>query len=235
MTIQLALTLGLLTGPAAWGADGVVVADEVSVRPGINESYIKPDLNVSNAVERFEREGREVYDHRMAILKVVGLEPGADIADIGAGTGLFTLLFAGAVGPQGTVYAVDIAEPFVRHVEVQARERGIGNVKGVVCTDRSVGLPGDSIDVAFLCDTYHHFEYPQSTLASLRQALRPGGQVVIVDFKRIPGESSEWVLDHVRAGQETTEAEMIRAGFEKMEDVPLLKETYIVRFRSGRR
>lgn len=208
---------------------------EASVRPGVNESYLAPNLDVTNAIERFEREGREVFDQRQAILECAALKPGMTAADVGAGTGLFTLPFAEAVGPGGRVYAVDIAEPFVRHIEAQARGRGLDNIRGVVCTERSVELPPDSIDFAFLCDTYHHFEYPQSTLASLRRALKPGGEVLIVDFKRIPGVSSEWVLNHVRAGQETTEAEMARAGFEKVADLPLLRDNYVLRFRSTRR
>jgi hypothetical protein len=88
---------------------------EASVRPGVNEPYLKPDLSVAGSVERFEREGREVYDRRAEIVNAARLQPGMRVADIGAGTGLFTFLFAEVVGPQGRVYAVDIAEPFVCH------------------------------------------------------------------------------------------------------------------------
>ena len=66
---------------------------EASVKPGVNTSYLEPDLDVSRAVERFEREGREVYDQRAAIVARAGLRPGMRVADIGAGTGLFTFLF----------------------------------------------------------------------------------------------------------------------------------------------
>jgi ubiquinone/menaquinone biosynthesis C-methylase UbiE len=154
------------------------------------------------------------------------------VADIGAGTGLFTLPMADAVGAEGVVYAVDIAEPFVKHIEERAREAGYENIRGVVCTERSVELPRNSIDLAFLCDTYHHLEYPKTTLASLRRALKPGGEVFVVDFKRVPGESSEWVMNHVRAGQATVEAELTEAGFEKVADLPLLMDNYVIRFRS---
>jgi predicted methyltransferase len=79
---------------------------------------------------------------------------------------------------------------------------------------------------------YHHFEYPQATLATLHKALKPGGELVLIDFKRIPGESSDFVMGHVRAGQDVFESEVIAAGFEKVSEVnDVLKENYFVKFR----
>ena len=86
--------------------------------------------------------------------------------------------------------------------------------------------------LAFICDVYHHFEFPQATLATLHKALKSGGELVLIDFKRIPGESSDFVMGHVRAGQEVFEAEVIAAGFEKISEVKdVLKENYFVKFR----
>lgn len=204
---------------------------ESSVKPGVNTEFLKPELQVTQWVERFEREGREIYDHREAIAKAVGLRPGMRVADIGAGTGLFTPLFAEAVGPRGKVYAVDIAPDFVKHIEQRAAAAGMKNVYPVLCTERSVELPPNSVDIAFICDTYHHFEFPQSTMKSLHRALRAGGEVVLIDFKRIPGESSEWTMNHVRAGQEVFEQEIESVGFRKVDEQGLLKLNYFVRFR----
>jgi predicted methyltransferase len=82
-----------------------------------------------------------------------------------------------------------------------------------------------------VCDTYHHFEFPQRTLASLHRAVKPGGRVIVIDFHRIPGKSSFWVLLHVRAGQDVVEKEVAAAGFEKADEVRgLLKENYFVVF-----
>jgi len=201
------------------------------VKPGINQEYLKPDLNASNWVERFEREGREIFDQREAIVAALRARPGSTIADIGSGTGLFTPLLASAVGEKGRVYAVDIVPDFLRLIDERCAATGIGNVRTVLCTERSVELPARSIDQAFICDVYHHFEYPQSSLATLHRALRPGGEVLVIDFKRIPGVSSDWVLNHVRAGQEVVTAEFAAAGFEQVEEVPLLKDNYVVRFR----
>ncbi len=97
----------------------------------------------------------------------------------------------------------------------------------------SVALPAASVDLAFVCDTYHHFEYPQSTLESLYAAIRPGGSLVILDFERIPGKSRPWVLEHVRAGKEVFRREIESAGFRFEREVTVegLKENYVIRFR----
>jgi predicted methyltransferase len=206
-----------------------LAAQEKSVRPGINEQFENP--KAEEFVARFEREGRDAFDHREAIVKTVGLKPGMVVADVGAGTGLFTRLFAKEVGPEGKIFAVDIAENFVRHIERQAREAGIKNVVGVVCRPDNVNLPPNSIDLAYVCDTYHHFEFPQRTMRSIHAALKPGGQVILIDFHRIAGKSSEWTMSHVRAGQEVFCQEIIDTGFKQVEEKPdLLKESYFVRF-----
>lgn len=207
------------------------MASETSAKPGVNAEYLKPDLDVTQWVERFEREGREIYDHREAIVAAASLKPGMAMADIGAGTGLFTPYFSRAVGAKGKVYAVDIVPAFLERIHERAVSEGLANVQTVLCTERSVELPPNSIDVAFICDVYHHFEYPQSSLASLHRALRPGGEILLVEFKRIPGESSAWILNHVRAGQEVFTAEIEAAGFRQIEERNILKDNYVVRFR----
>jgi SAM-dependent methyltransferase len=201
---------------------------EKSVRPGINDPFKDPDLPKYIGV--FEGESREVFAKRKEIVAACQLKPGMVVADIGAGTGLFTRLFAPAVGPTGKVYAVDIARKFIDHIAKTCKEAGIQNVTGVVCTPTSVELPPASCDLAFICDTYHHFEFPGRTLATIHRALRPGGRLVLVDFRRIEGQSSEWVLGHVRAGQEVFTREIVAAGFRVVDEPAFLKENYCVRF-----
>lgn len=93
------------------------------------------------------------------------------------------------------------------------------------------GPAPNSVDLAFVCDTYHHFEFPERTLASLHRAVKPDGRLVVIDFLRVPGRSSDWVLNHVRAGQDVVEKEITVAGFEKSAEVKsLLKENYVVTF-----
>ncbi|MCC7377258.1 MAG: class I SAM-dependent methyltransferase [Verrucomicrobiales bacterium] len=207
------------------------VAETTSVKPGINAEYLKPDINVAQWVERFEKEGREIYDHRDKIIAAARIRTGTAVADIGCGTGLFTPMLASASGARGRVYAVDIVPEFLKRVDQRAKEAGLSQVQTVLCTERSVELPPDSIDTAFICDVYHHFEFPQHSLASLHRALRRHGEVLLIDFKREPGVSSDWILNHVRAGQAQVTAEFEAAGFRKVEELPLLKDNYVLRFR----
>ena len=155
-----------------------------------------------------------------------------DVCDMGAGPGYHAIPMAEKIGPEGKVYAVDIAKNFISHIKARAAKASAANVEPILCTEKSVELPDASIDLAFICDVYHHFEYPQASLATLHRALKPGGEIVLIDFKRIAGESSDWVMSHVRAGQEVFESEVIAAGFEKISEVKdLLKENYFVKFR----
>lgn len=203
-------------------------AQEKSVRPGINKPFEKPD--VKEFTGKFEVESREIFAKRQEIVAACKLKPGMTVADIGAGTGLFTRLFAKEVGPSGKVFAVDIAPQFIEHIEKTCKAKDLKNVVGIVCKQDSTELPANSIDLAFICDTYHHFEFPFKTMASIHRAVRPGGQVVLVDFHRIKGKSSEWVLNHVRAGQEVFTKEILAAGFRQVREEKFLKENYLVRF-----
>jgi ubiquinone/menaquinone biosynthesis C-methylase UbiE/intracellular sulfur oxidation DsrE/DsrF family protein len=201
-----------------------------SVKPGINDSFRDPD--VKEFTERFEIESREVFAQRDRILEACEIRPGSTVADIGAGTGLFTRLFANAVGPKGRVVAVDISENFLEHIRRSSRELGLSNIDTLLCTADSTELPPESIDTAFICDTYHHFEFPFKTLDSLYRAMKPGGRVIMIDFKRVDGVSSDWTLNHVRAGQEVFEAEIVKSGFTKVKEVTeLLEENYFLVFQ----
>jgi ubiquinone/menaquinone biosynthesis C-methylase UbiE len=222
-----ALTLALLSAGAA------VQAQEESVRPGINDKYRKVEKagDVQEWVERFEREGREVYDHRRKIVQQLRVTKGMTVADIGSGTGLFVNLLGDLVGADGTVIAVDIIPQFLERIQEQAQKRKATNVKTLLCTDRSARLPKASVDRVFICDTYHHFEYPESTMKSIYEALKDDGLLLVVDFERIEGKSSDFILGHVRAGKEVFLAEIVAAGFELVEEADFLEDNYLLLFR----
>jgi len=207
------------------------IAQEKSVNPGINDNFKNPELNATEWVERFETEGREVYHHRAEIVAATGVAPGDVVADVGAGTGLFTMLFAQKVGDEGKVLAVDIATPFLAKIHERAASEGVKNVETILCTDRDARIKKQSADIIFICDTYHHFEYPESTVKSLHWGLKDDGILVVVDFEREPGKSSDWIMSHVRAGKETFTKEIEAAGFEKVGEADFLKENYLIKFK----
>ena len=219
LTVLMSLFFGLV---------GITAAQEHSIRPGINRHYENPVFD--QWVATFENPGREIFNKRHAVVQASGLSAGMVVADVGAGTGLFTLLFARQVAPGGRVLAVDISDTFVTNIVRRARAWGLNNVTGVVNKPTEVSLPSESIDLAFVCDTYHHFEYPQKMLSSIHRALRPGGALIIIDFRRQPGISSPWVLRHVRAGEEDVVREVEGGGFRLVGKEHFLQENYFLRF-----
>jgi len=208
-------------------------AQDRSVAPGINERFLE-GRNYEEFVGSFEREGREIFDRRQEILKAVGLKPGMAAADIGAGSGLFTYLFAQEVGPGGKVYAVDINQVMLDNIVRRSRELGYKHVEGRLGSAKGVPVPPGSLDVAFTSDVYHHFEFPQVMLRSIRDALKPGGAFIVIDFERIPGVSSPRTLEHVRAGKEVVIKEVEAEGFRFVEERKLLQQNYFVRFEKVR-
>lgn len=201
----------------------VTTAQEETVKPGINDKYKTADIG--STVKRFEGKKRDVVAKRDEILDACQLEPGMMVADVGAGTGLFTRLFAPKVAPEGKVYAVDVTKSFIQHVEKTCDEQGIKNVVCALSTPKSAKLSEESVDLVFLCDTYHHFEYPFKMLDSIRAALRPAGRLIVIDRKD--------ASDHVRAGQEQVKTEVIAAGFEFLDELEVSKREYLMRFQKA--
>jgi ubiquinone/menaquinone biosynthesis C-methylase UbiE len=197
--------------------------------PSINERFKNPDVEAN--VESLERDDRPVYKYRFAIVAALGLRPGDDVADVGAGSGFMARLIAREVGPEGQVYAVDIAQETIDHIEAAAREEGISNVKGILGGERTTHLPPDSLDLVLICDTYHHFEYPTDIMASIAAALRPGGRLVVIDYERIRGVTADSRYEHLRGGKGTFSDEIKDAGFDLEKELPLIPESYYLEFR----
>lgn len=198
----------------------------------MNRRFADPNLDVDQFIKRWENDNRDVYHNRDAIVRALDLDGGDRVADIGAGTGAFVEPIARKVGMYGFVYAIDIAQPFLNYIHSRAKAANLVQVKTVLGTQDSVRLPPRSIDVAFCCNTYHHFENPAAMLASIHTALRDDGAFVLVDFDRIEGVSREWILEHIRFAKEEVIAEVEQGGFRLAEDVniPTLSENFVLRF-----
>jgi predicted methyltransferase len=187
-------------------------ATPASVRPGINDRYFEQN-GLEDAIAKLENERREVAAERDAIVAALGLREGQTVADLGSGTGLFLAPLSRAVGPSGKLYALDIVPDFVVHLREQVAREALVNVEVIQVTPTDPALAPDSVDLIFVCDVYHHIEYPSLVLPRLHEALRSNGKLVIVDFDRIPGKTSEGMMKHVRADQATFTREITAAGF----------------------
>lgn len=199
---------------------------------GINDSFLDPNMNAEDFVKRFEIESREVFSCRHEILKALQLEPGMEVADVGSGTGLYLQPLSKSVGSEGGVFAIDISPNFIKHLRKRTRDEMLDNVEVVLCSDRDVNLKPNSVDRVFICDVYHHFEFPASSMQSIHRALRDGGKLVLVDFDRIEGESREWLMSHIRAPKQVFKQEILDAGFTFEEEVEIdgFEENYLLRF-----
>jgi ubiquinone/menaquinone biosynthesis C-methylase UbiE len=238
MSIAVGSSFAVMTASAGWTQSQTSApkqTEQLTPDPKINEPFKNP--NVKDYVKKFETESRENFAHRHEIVAAMELKPGMAVADIGAGTGLFTRLFAEKVGPAGQVYAVDIAQPFLDHIAADARKRGQKHVVTVLGSQDSTNLPAESVDLVFLSDVYHHVERPEKILASIRRSLRPGGRLVVVEFDRVEGKSSSFVLKHVRASKSVFVKEIESAGFSVIptRNPPNLKENFFVRFQKTSR
>lgn len=200
----------------------------VAVR--INAKYEASD-DARGWEKRFERQGREVHDRRDAVLKALKISAGDSVADVGVGSGLYTLSLAQTVGPTGTVVGVDVQDYFLEHVAAKAKKAGLENITFVKAAQRSSNLDPASLDLIFICDVFHHVEYPRTYLASLYAALEPGGRMAVIDYIAEEGKSERWVLDHVRASPAEFRAEFEAAGF-VFEDAPdVLEENFFHIYR----
>lgn len=132
-------------------------------------------------LDRPERDAEETPDK---LLDIIGIEPGLTVADIGAGSGYLTLKLAKAVGASGRVYANDIQQELLALIQKKLDTHGVTNVTLVSGTQDDPRLPPSSIDVALLANVYHEFLAPQVMLRRIRQALKPGGRLALVEYRR---------------------------------------------------
>ncbi|MFM9032416.1 MAG: class I SAM-dependent methyltransferase [Opitutaceae bacterium] len=116
------------------------------------------------------------------VVAALALPPGAKVADIGAGSGVFTLPLAGAVTSSGRVYAVDIDQGLVDHITGKARDAKATQVQGVLGKFTDPSLPARDVDLAFIYDVLHHIEDRATYLRNLAGYLQPGGRIAVIDF-----------------------------------------------------
>ena len=127
---------------------------------------------------------RDEYQKPHEVLSALKLRSGEVIADIGTGSGYFTFRLAHHVGAKGKVYAVDISPDMIRHVNRRIRELKATNVVSVLADPDDPLLPERSIDRFFVCDVWHHVESPAKYLAAMKKNLKPGGEIVMIDFHK---------------------------------------------------
>jgi precorrin-6B methylase 2 len=182
----LLLTLALLCG-----AHPAVARDDQygAGRPsadGIGKTYMGREIAQVMGypgADWLERGSREREERPDLLLAALALTPGMAVADVGAGTGYYTWQIAGPIGQEGRVYAVDVQPQMLDLLKKNMRQRGVRNVEPVLGTATDTGLAPASIDLALMVDVYHELDQPREVVDSLLRALRPGGRLVLVEYR----------------------------------------------------
>lgn len=131
-----------------------------------------------------EDPARDAYQKPHEVVTALGLHAGERIADIGAGAGYFSLRFARHVGSGGRVFAVDIDPAMVVHLNEKIRDAGLDNIQSILALPDDPLLARASVDLVFICETWHHLASRPHYLQVLKTVLKPGGRVVIIDFQK---------------------------------------------------
>lgn len=160
-------------------------------------------------LERADRDLIELFDKVVAAME---LKPGDVVADIGSGSGYFTRRLAKAVLPGGTVYGVDIQPEMNEILAENCKSEGITNVQIILSEEADPKLPSASIDWMLLVDVYHEFQQPVPMLAKMREALKPGGRVALLEYRLLGDTAAHIKIDH-RMSVEQVLAEWEPAGF----------------------
>lgn len=182
----------------------------------------------------FDAPDRDEWQKPDAVIAKLKLKRNSLVADIGAGTGYFTVRLAKAV-PKGKVFAIDVEPDMVAHIEARAREAGLANVVAKQNRSDNPGI-GEPVDVAFLCDVVHHIEDRPAFFAKVAERLRPGGRIVIVDFSPDAPEGSPGPPAEHRLSIQTLDVELGAAELDRTAtDVDLLPFQYVLEYRPRRR
>ena len=152
---------------------------------GINKWYM--GRQIAHVMSHFgidwlEREEREMEENTSLLLKNLAVKPGMVVADIGAGSGYHSALLSKMVGT-GKVFAVDVEPEMIAYLNLRIKQEKLSRIVPVLSTEQKVSLSENTIDMMLLVDVYHEFSFPYEMALSMRAALKPGGKLVLVEFR----------------------------------------------------
>ncbi|MBI5517007.1 MAG: class I SAM-dependent methyltransferase [Deltaproteobacteria bacterium] len=175
----------------------------------------------------FDAPERDAWQRPDLVLERLRLAPDARVADLGAGTGYFSVRLARAV-PSGRVWAVDLEPTLLRYLRDRVAREGLGNVFPVLGTPSDPMLP-EPVDLVLVVDTHHHIDHRPAYYRALRASLRPGGRVAIVDFTL---DAPEGPPRHLRLSPEQVDSELREAGYARDGDALQLPRQYVLVYRA---
>jgi pentatricopeptide repeat protein len=180
-------------------------------------------------LERPERDDFQLPDQ---VMQTLAFKPGERVADIGTGSGYFTLPIAEAVGPEGVVWAIDIRQEMLDYVRGKLDEKGLENVRLMLVDPDDPQLPAGKVDTIVMVDTWHYIRDPEYA-RKMRYGLAPGGRVVVIDYRPKPWEDRPWgPPPQQQTPREELDAHFAEAGLAPVASYDFLPEQYFIIYGS---
>jgi len=228
-----------LSGGLLLALAGGVAAREPGPTPTAGHHHGHDDATARHAFDDvshwqsvFDDPARDAWQKPAELVAALQIRPGMAVADIGAGTGYFSRYLAAAVGDAGTVFAVDPEPNLVRHLRERSEKEGTAQVVPVLGSVDNPRLPAGAVDLVLFVNTVHHIDTRVDYLRRLQRALKPGGRVAVVDFKKEPLPVGP-PMDHKLAPDKVI-AEFAAAGYRLVDRPEVLPYQYVLVFVPGR-
>lgn len=192
--------------------------------------HIAPVMGAAGAgwLDRSEREREE---EPAKALDLMDIQPGMTVADVGAGTGYMSLRIAKRVGPSGKVFANDIQPEMLDKLDDNAHRANLDNIETVLGSEADPRLPAGKMDLVLMVDVYHELSRPQEMLQAIRRSLKPGGRLVLVEYKK-EDPSIPIRPDH-KMSLSDIKIEVEAEGYKLDKVIDILPRQHIVFFRNS--
>jgi ubiquinone/menaquinone biosynthesis C-methylase UbiE len=198
---------------------------------GINKWYLGREIAHfmgPGGIPWLDRPEREDEEHPTKVIDALELKGGEVVADLGAGSGYFTFRLAPKVGEKGKVLAVDIQDEMIAELKKRIEKNQVTNVETVKCTESDPKLPEAGVDIVLMVDVYHEIAFPYEVMTAIRKALKPGGRMVFVEYRK---EDPKVPIKEIhKMSIEQLKKEMAVVGLEHLKTVDTLPRQHIAIF-----
>lgn len=180
-----------------------------------------------------ERSTREEEERLTLLVRSLQLKPGNVVADIGAGSGVISMLMAEQLLPEGKVLAVDVQQEMLDRLTAWCKQYDVQNVEPILGSQKKSGLKPESVDLAIMVDVYHEFEYPWEMLKDISSALKPGGRLVFVEYRKEDPAVPIKEVHKMSQAQVRKEAEQPEFGLTWAETIHILPRQHVIVFQKS--
>ncbi len=198
------------------------------IAPAQEPQHQHPQQATDAYIQRLEDPARNEWQQPDLVIESLGLRAGDEVAEVGAGSGYFTIRLAREVGSSGKVYAVDMDQKMLDYIEQRAENEDLENIQTILADPNEPKLGSASVDLIFICNTLHHIKSRDKYYPLLLRALRPGGRLINIDFEKrnLPVGPPE----EMKISKKDCIKEIEAGGFHLEKELDFLKYQYFLIF-----